>query len=374
MPESIKAAPNAYADLPVTPAPQPILEPTPEPIAEAPIEIAEQAPPMTLEQAPALQPTPTIAMPSSVLPEPAYTAMRPTPIEAPVIEQPVEAAPLAAEPVFEEPMVEQPTAVQPYAAEPSIETPIAEAPVYEAPNYEEPPVVAPAPEYAYEVPQYDASPQPAPSLAMPESTLPMPAPTLEKSPPQPAKSRPAKIALSQPESQPVKIATRPLTTRTAPREAAQSLQMPASLKPPRQSILVGRKLQPGAAPSPTPARVEMPSADLQLPSSIHSQQSPTPQPLPAPMEFSTNNGFTPAQPLSISNAPAVATPHYAAVTRSRHSARPLPTAPSAAKPAPRGQSGPQLQMPSSVRPAAVETPIGQSPQMAFPGSVGTVRR
>jgi outer membrane protein TolC len=376
MPESIQAGPNAYADLPVTPAPQPMVEPTPEPIVEAPIEIAEQSPPIAVEPLPAIQPTPAIEMPSSVLPEPAYTAMRPAPIEAPMIEQPLEAAPLAAEPVFEEPMVEQPFAVQPYAAEPLVEAPVAEAPVYEAPIDEEPPVAAPAPEYAYEAPQLDTPPQPAPSLAMPESILPTPAPALEITPqPQLADPRPAKIALSQPESQPIEVAARPTNSTPEPLPQA-ALRMPASLKPAPKSILVGRKPQQRAAePLPTPAPAQMPSASLQLPNSIQSQPSPAPQHLPAaPMEFSNGNGYVPAQPLSVMNAPAVRPPLYAAETRSRQTARPLPAAPSAAKPAPRGQAGPQLQMPSSVRPAAVETPIRQSPQMAFPGSVGAVNR
>ncbi len=329
MPESIRSAPNAYADLPITPAPQPMLQPTPEPIVEAPIEIAGQAPPMAVEPAPVLQPTPAIEMPSSMLPEPAYTAMRPAPIEAPMIERPLAAAPM-------------------------VEPPVAEAPVYEAPVYEEPPVAAPGPEFAYDAPQADTSPQPAPSLAMPESIL--PAPALEIT------------------SQPLEVVARP--TELAPEALPQAvLRMPASLQPVRQSVLAGRQPQQRTAePISTPAPMQMPSASLQMPNSIQSRPSPALQNLPAaPMEFSTGNGYTPAQPLSVSNAAAQA-PHYAAETRSRQTARPLPTSPSAAKPVPRGQSGPQLQMPSSVRPATVEAPVGQSPQMAFPGSVGTVNR
>jgi hypothetical protein len=154
--------------------------------------------------------------------------------------------------------------------------------------------------------------------------------------------------------------------------------MPASLQPARQSILVGRKpQQQPVEPMPAPAPIQMPSASLQLPSSIQSQPSAAPQTLPAgPMEFSAVEEYLPAQPLSVSNAsaPALQHPHYTSETRSRQAARPLPTAPSAVKPASRDQGGPQLQIPSSVRPAAVEAPIGQSPQLAFPGSIGTTYR
>ena len=374
MPESVQAAPNAYSNLPITPAPQPTLEPMPAPVSAEPIEIAEQTPLM------ALQPTPAMEMPPSVLPEPAYTAMRPAPVEAPAMEQPM-AAPLAAEPIYEAPAVEQPLAVQPFMPQPIVETPIAAAPVYEEPVYEEPPVAAPAPEFAYEAPSVPSLQQPAPSLAMPESILPTPAPALEISPPhqrqQPIELQPAKIALSQPGSRPLEVAAR---TPNAAYESlpSASLRMPASLQPARQSILIGRKpQQQPAEPMPAPAPVQMPSASLQLPNSIQSQPSPAPQHLPArPMEFSAVEQYIPAQPLSISNAsaPALQQPHFLAEKRSRQTARPLPTAPSAVKPNPRAQSGSQLQMPTSVRPATVEAPLSQSPEMAFPGSVGTTYR
>jgi hypothetical protein len=370
MPESVQAETNAYADLPVSPAPQPVMEPTPAPIIEAPVEIAEQTPPLVSP------PAPTMAMPPSVLPEPAYTAMSPIPAEefeaptAPMVALPVDVAPAPAPPIAEQLPAVQPRAVRPYVPQSIAEAPLAPTPAYEEPTYEELPVPVPAPEMEYEIAPAYPSRQPAPTLAMPGSILPTPAPALEPSPPQSVvEPQPAKIALSQPASQRGHVAAKPLAAPAQPLPPT-SLQMPESLKPARQSILIGRKPQ-----QPAPAPAKSPSASLQLPGSIQPQPLPAPRQAPAaPRELSASNGFVPVQPSSVINggAPVVRQPHYAAEAR-MHQARPLPaqTAPTST---PRAQAGPQLQLPSSVRPAAVETPVSYAPHLAYPGSVGPMTR
>jgi hypothetical protein len=328
MPQSVQPQ-DAYANLPITPAPEtsaaPETSPAPEPampLAEAPtvepaplepmpspapLEIV-QGPPVTSAEPVVTTPTPmtepSIAMPGSMLPEPARTAMRPDPIPAPPAE------PLANERVQAAPM--------PLAETPSIRQPVAVAPPQQAP-------VRMAPHERSIV-------QEGPSLMMPQSVA--PAPTVADEP------------------------------SAAPR-AAEAKSRPAAE---RQAL----RPQPTVRPNQSPA--------LQLPSSVSASSPPLSNPQAATATGQPRPSVELQLPRSVRGATADAQPRVSPTVR--------PAADAAAAKTNSGQPGPKLMLPGSVRPATAEAQVPATSQrrekpkqpavngaaLQFPTSVGPVIR
>jgi outer membrane protein TolC len=333
MPDSMKA-PEAYAELPVTPAPQAMSMPMSAPMG-APVEIAEQSP----SSVPQPLPMPAIEMPQSAMPDPAHLAARPAPMEAPVIE-----APFVAEKMVEAAPLQQPMVAAPMAP---------------APVIEEPQIERPRREVAREVPRRYTPVESGSSIAMPKSTLPnspdasgwaqaetgMAAERIARRTPGPIRPMPqgarqmptSVMAAPQQRTQQVDV-VRELPPTAEPARAAL-LQLPSSLRPHEMSAL---RKAPSTPASGSPVN-KATAAPLQLPASI--------------------------RPGEVSSAPAA-----------------MP-APQPVKQAPRNQAGPLLQMPNSVRPASAEARVVQAPvvvsqtappqpaaALKMPNSVGSVVR
>jgi hypothetical protein len=324
MPESVKA-PEAYAELPVTQAmPMPM---------EAPLEIAEQS----RASVPQLLPMPAIEMPQSTMPDPAYIAAHPAPVEAP--------------------MIEAPTAVEPIVKVPAIQQPMVAAPMEPAAAVEAPQIELPQRQIAREVPRTYTPVESGSSIAMPQSVLP---------------NAPGGYASGSPQTGGPLEAKRVARRMPAPIQPMPqgTLQMPTSVMAAPQQAETVQELPP-AAPSSQTALLQLPSSlrphemsALRKAPSTQASGSPVNKSTAAPLQLPAS-----IRPGEVSSAPAA-----------------MP-APQPVKQAPRNQAGPLLQMPNSVRPASAEARVLQAPTIVnqapparpaaalqMPNSVGSVVR
>ncbi|HEX6963626.1 MAG TPA: TolC family protein, partial [Lacipirellula sp.] len=322
MPESLQAQ-DAYANLPVTPAPAttPAAEPAPAveaPIAAAPVmapapieaprpapvpmEMAQEPPvivPEPIAVAPVPMAAPSLEMPQSMLPEPTRTAMRPEPVKTPNIE-----APLAAEPMAETPAAPRPRTETPRAESPALRQPAAVARQRE--------VVPAAP------PQHSIVNE-GPSLVMPKSVA---------APPE---------AVQSPPRQAVRSGARPNQEPT--------LQLPGSVSAASQRIERPRQ-------AAAPANARAPSVSLRMPTSVQGAGAAAPK---------VSQHVRPLQPVPSVNA------------AQRTAAGPRLAMPSSVRPANAEaqvrQTNTSPRVDSEMEPAAV-----RGAALQFPSSVGPVTR
>jgi outer membrane protein TolC len=350
------------------------------------------------ERLPSKLPPMEIQLPESVAPTPAQPA---APQQAPQsLFAPPTAAPLASapQPIGQAPpAIQMPESVQPgtsaYAnlplspqpevvAAPSLEpAPIAEAAPMPAPAIEVP-TLGPPVAIAEKAPAAVSHPDQAPQIEMPNSTLPTPAYTAQQ---------PERVELPAVE-EPMFAAPQPQVAREAPRQyqyqsqtpqQGPELAMPQSVMPtPTTPVKAPTLQQPttvGVAKTPSMPRDDifappqqestpLPHAALQFPTSVTpspertevSRQQGATQPLP--------NAVTLQLPESIRSSQAASVTSYppsAATSSQAPQARPLFSAPTVT-PGPSQQTGPKLQLPSSVRPAAAEVGVPQPVARAYP--------